>query len=217
MITATQHEYYALKKNGHNIIPIILLDRSNGGDMVLSNKTIAEIQKANKVEAYLEIDSINAEVIESFLKYYAIDTNKIEFINKDQAQLQDLQNDPSKTLIIVSYSPYDIKLKKNGFKVIASTRDANSIFVIDAIFTDAKIAKKEHQRLVKLKTIIDRSIEEMNRDTKASYLLVKDFLENLSYNEYLESLKLIKWISKPSQKLLEAIKPMGFNKNDLII
>jgi len=216
MITATQHEYYALQNSGHNIIPIILLDRSNGGDMVLSNKSINELQKADKIHAYLEIDSINAEVIEDFLKYYKLDKNKIEFINKDQSQIQDLRSNHQDTMIIVTYSPYDIQLKKHGFHVVASTQDMRSIMVIDAIYTSKKIYQTQKNRLKDLKNIIDKSIQELTSDTKTSYKLVKSYLGDISYNEYIDSLKLIKWINNPSQKLLERIKPMGYEKSQLI-
>jgi len=216
MITATQHEYYSLRETEHNIVPIILLDRSNGGDMILSNKTIPEIQKAKKIYAYLEIDSINAEVLEDFMHYYKLDKDKIEFINKDQAQMLDLQNNPKHTLLIVSYSPYDITLKKHGFHTVASTKDMRSIIVIDALFTDKKILQTEKKRLRKLKKIIDRSIQEIQADTKGSFIIVKAFLGDIGYNDYLESLKLIKWINNPSEKLLKRIKPMGFDKNILI-
>ena len=216
MITATQHEYYSLKNTGHKLIPIILLDRSNGGDMILSNKSLTEIQKAKQIHAYLEIDSINAEVIEDFIKYYKLDKNKIEFINKDQAQMQDLKNNPEKTFLIVTYSPYDIELKKHGFHVVASTKEMRSILVIDAIYANQKIVKDQMKRLQDLKNIIDRSIDEIENDTKSSYKFVKSFLGDISYNEYIESLKLIKWINKPSDHLLERIKPMGYDKNKLI-
>ena len=216
IITATQHEYYSLQKSGHDIVPIILLDRSNGGDMVLSNKTLSEIKKAQKIHAYLEIDSINAEVIEDFIKYYDLNKENIDFINKDQAQMQDLQNNPHETILIVTYSPYDVTLKKHGFKVVASTQDLGSILVIDAIYTDERLLQSESRRLKELKNIIDKSLDEIHNDTKNSYKLVKNFLGDISYNDYLESLKLIKWINKPSPELLERIKPMGYDKNKLI-
>jgi len=216
MLTATQHEYYSLKNTGHDLIPIILLDRSNGGDMVLSNKNITQIKKAKKIYTYLEIDSINAEIIEDFIKFHQLDKKNMEFINKDQAQIQDLRASKNKTLLVVTYSPYDITLKKHGFHVVASTKNMHSILVIDALYAKNKLLKTHKKRLQDLKNIIDISITEIQNNPHSSYKLVKSFLGDISYNEYVESLKLISWINKPSHKLLERIKSMGYDENRLI-
>jgi len=217
MVTTTQHEYYSLKNSGKSITPVILIDRSNGGDMVLSNKTPQELQKADKIYAYLEIDSINAEVLKDFLKHYNLNKDKIKFINKDQAQIEDLKADNSKNIIIVTYIPYNIKLLKNGFHEVASTKDLDTIIVIDALCANKKIISQNQKRLHALKKIIDRSIDELMHDKKDSYKLVKTYLGEMSYDDYIESLKLIKWINKPSQKLLNRIEPMGYDPKQLIL
>jgi len=216
LVTTTQHEYYSLKQSNHNIVPIILFDRSYGGDMILSNKSIETIKKAKKIYAYLEIDSINSEILKDFIRYYHLDSNKIVFINKDQAQIEDLQPNKEKDILIVTYVPYSITLLKKGFQKLASTRDTNKIIVIDALCSSKKILQQEHKRLQKLKRVIDRSVNELQNNTRVSYQLVKNYLGNISYKEYTDSLQLIKWINKPSEKLLKRIEPMGYKKEDLI-
>lgn len=216
IVTTTQHEYYSLKNSGHDIVPIILLDRSNGGDIVLSNKNIHELQKAQKIYAYLEIDSINAEVLKDFINHYNIDGNKIEFINKDQAQIEDLKALKNENMLIVTYVPYNLKLQKNGFKQVASTKDMSTIIVIDALCSDKKTFQNQKNRLKELKHVIDRSVNELMADKRASYELVKNYLGNMSYGDYIDSLELIKWINKPSPELLKRIEPMGYNKEQLL-
>ena len=216
MVTTTQHEYYALEKMDHNIVPIILLDRSYGGDMVLSNRTISQLKKAKKIDAYLEIDSINAEILKDFMKYNHLQANKITFIDKDQGKIADLKPNKNKNMLIVTYSPYNIQLETNGFKELASTKNMNQIKVIDALCTNKNIIANNKQRLKKLKAIIDKSIREIQVDPKSSYDLVKPYLNNISFGEYVDSLNLIKWINKPSKKLLHAIEPMGYKQKQLI-
>ena len=216
MLTTTQHEYYSLKNSGHDIVPVILFDRSNGGDMVLSNKSIDELQKAPKIYAYLEIDSINAEVLKDFIKHYNLDENKIEFINKDQAQIEDLKALKNENMLIVTYVPYNLKLQKNGFKQMASTQDMSTIIVVDALCSNKSILQNQKKRLKELKHVIDRSINELTADKRASYELVKNYLGNMSYGDYIDSLELIKWINKPSPELLKRIEPMGYNKEQLL-
>jgi len=215
MVTTTQHEYYSFKKD-FDLVPVILLDRSNGGDMILSNRTIKELQEADKIIAYLEIDSINAEILKDFIKLYNIPLEKLHMINRDQAQIEDLQPQDDKAVLIVTYVPYNITLEKKGFKVIASTRDINSIIVIDALCCSKTIFNQRHPHLKKLKEIIDRSVNELMNDKKSSYLLVKKYLGDLSYKEYLESLQTITWINKPSKELLDRIEPLGYERRYIL-
>ncbi len=216
MVTTTQHEYYSLKNMGHNITPIILLDRSNGGDMVLSNKSVTQLQNAKKIYAYLEIDSINAEILTDFIKHYKIDKNKITFINQDQAQIESLKPNKTKNILITTYVPYNLKLQSNGFREVASTKHMDTIMVIDALCANKNTITNNSSRLKALKVIIDKSIQEIQTDKRGSYELVKSYLNNMSYGEYVDSLQLIKWINKPSKKLLEHIEPMGYKEKDLL-
>jgi len=216
LISATQHEYFALKKSEHGIVPIILFDRSNGGDMIFSNKTVNELKKEKQIYAYLEIDSINAEILTDFLSKYGLNQKKIKFIDKDQSQIEDLKPAKTQAMLIATYVPYNIMLKKNGFEELASTRNLDTIIVVDALYVSKKILNREKNRLQKLKGIIDKSIAEIKKNKKASYKLVNKYLGNISFSDYLASLKLIQWANKPSDIFLERIKPMGYDKKYLI-
>ncbi|MEN4052497.1 MULTISPECIES: ABC transporter substrate-binding protein [Sulfurimonas] len=216
LVTTTLHEYHMLKNSGHAIVPIILLDRSNGGDMILSNRTIDELVNAKQIYAYLEIDSINAEILEDFLQHYKIDQNKIKYINKDQAQIEDLKPQKDKNILIVTYVPYNLSLEKKGFKEIASTKDMETIVVIDSLCSNQATIDIYQRRLQELKQIIDRSIHEIEANKQLSYEITKGYLGNISYDEYVNSFKLIEWINNPSKKLLKRIKPMDYDEKQLI-
>ncbi|WP_457748643.1 hypothetical protein [Sulfurimonas sp.] len=216
MVTTTQHEYNALKKSTHDIVPIILIDRSNGGDMILANKSLQELKKANKIYTYLEVDSINNELLQDFIKHNNIDKNKIIYINKDQKQIQDVRNEKNKTILIVTYSPYDISLKKKGFKELASTKEIQSLIVVDSLCAKNTLIQNDRQRLIALKKVIDQAIDTIQQDPRASYEKVKKYLSNMSYNDYMTSLHLIKWINKPSAELLDYIQRYGYSKENII-
>jgi len=216
MVTTTQHECNYLKKSTHDITAVILIDRSNGGDMILSNRSLQQLSQAHKIYAYLEIDSINQELLTQFMKNNNIDTSKMVYIDKDQREIQELQNNREKNILIVTYNPYDIILREKGFQEIASTKDVNTLIVIDALCATNKTIKTDKKRVISLKKIIDKAIESIQKDPKASYLLVRKHLENISYSEYINSLQLIKWINKPSKKLLKQIEKYGYNKENII-
>ena len=216
MIASTQHEYFALKEIGENIVPFTLLDRSNGGDIVLSNKSIDELKNADKIFAYLEIDSINIDIIKDFIKHHKLDMNKIEFLNTDQVQIAELKTNKNKTMLIVTYVPYNYNLEASGFIQLASTKDLNQIIVIDGILVNKKILMENKDKLQKFKSIIDRSINEITKNKQASYKLVKKYLDNMPYNEYEESFTLIKWENKPSKEILSKLNDIKYESKYLL-
>ncbi len=216
MVTTTQHEYYTLKQMFKTLVPVILLDKSNGGDMILSNKTIEELKKSDKIYVYLEVDSINREMIETFTNINHMDKKKFVFINGDQAQLQSEDYDLSKPIILATYAPYNNFYLKRGFHEIASTRDLDDIVVIDALCTTKEFLNINISRLEKFKKIIDQSIIEIEGDKKGSYKLIKRYLNDISYREYVNSLKSIKWINNPEEELLDKIDKLGYKKEYII-
>ena len=216
MVTTTQHEYHSLQTSTHDIAPVILMDRSNGGDMVLANKSTDELKKSAKIYAYLEVDSINQEILINFITHNNIDKNKIIFINKDQRQIQNIKNDTTKDILIVTYNPYNITLEKKGFQEVASTKNINSIIVIDALCARDKIIKTDKQRLIQLKKVLDDAIDKIEQDPQTSHKIVAKYLSNISYNDYIDSLKQIKWINKPSKEFLDYIEQYGYTKDTII-
>ena len=220
MVTTTQHEYNALEIAMHDIVPVILLDRSNGGDMVLSNKSMQALQKSKKIYAYLEIDSINQEILKDFIKKNDLDSSKFIFVNKDQEQIQsiDFQKQLKKgdSIVIVTYVPYNAPLIKKGFHELASTKNIDSIVVIDALCAKHKLLQTQEERLKKLKQIIDDSIQEINDNPRETYKVTAKYLSNISYQEYLLALKNIKWINKPSNDLLDFISQYHYDKRYII-
>jgi len=215
LLTATQHETNVLKKLFPTIIPIILIDRSNGGDMILSNQTIDELTKAEKIDVYLEIDSINSELIKDFITKYKLDPKKMNFINKDQSQIADLPYSKN-PILIVTYTPYNLLLMKKGYREIASTKDINTLLVVDAICTTKETLEKNREQLIALKRIIDKSIEEIRQSPKDAYETTKIYLNNISYQEFQDSMNMIQWINHPSNKLLHKLQEIHYIEENII-
>ena len=217
MVTTTQHEYYLLKEVFKTLVPVILIDRSYGGDMILSNKTLEEI-KANKkkIYVYLEIDSINSELINMFLKQHSIDKSRIVYIDGDQAELQDTKNEADKNQIIVTYTPYDLTFLKRGFKPLATTKNIKNLIVIDSICTTKEFLDKNLVKIKALNDVINRSIEEIKKNPKEVYELTKSYLNNISYKDFLNSLDGIKWINHPTEELLDRLKTIDYKRKYLV-
>ena len=119
-------------------------------------------------------------------------------------------------MLIVTYSPYSIELRKKGFKKLCSTRNDNSLLIIDALYIKKSLYPKEKERLNKLKILIDKAIDEIKNNPKKVYKYVKVYLDNISYEDFLDSLKLIKWINKNRTKDLDKkFKSLGFGETIL--
>lgn len=215
----TQYEYDLLKEENPSLKPIMMFDRSNGGDIIMTNRSIKELQNTRKkIDTYLEMDSINYTLLQDFLSKYSIESSQINYINLDQNQIALLEaKKTSKPTIIVTYIPYNNSLKKNGYKEIASTKDELTLLVVDAMFTTSKTFHKHEKQFIELKKLIDKSIVVLKNDPKEFYETIKPYMLDISYSEFKDSLNDIIWINKKlSKKLKKRMSDANFPIRDLI-
>ncbi|MCD6258526.1 MAG: hypothetical protein J7J31_02870 [Helicobacteraceae bacterium] len=194
----TQYEYNILVNEDPTLKPVILFDRSHGGDVILGNKTLDEyIQTDEVINVYLEMDSINSTLLQDFLKFHKLRNKEIHYINQDQLHIASLKNDTlEKPTLIITYTPYNIQLRKNGFHELASTKDGLELFVADALFTNEKTFHIHKEKFVQLKKFIDQAITVLEEDPQEFYLTVKPYLLEVNFNEFQNSLGDIIWINK---------------------
>ncbi|MEO1927396.1 MAG: hypothetical protein ABGX26_01730 [Nautiliaceae bacterium] len=208
-LAATQYEYSKLK---NSVYPVLLLDRSYGGDMILSNKSLKEIKQSKNILVYLEIDSVNYLLLKTFARKYNINFKKFRFVNDDQQQITKEKFDLRKPILIVTYSPYDVCFYKKGFKVISSSKD-DGLLIIDALFVAKNLKKSRFERL---KFYIDKAVEIVKKNPKKVYETVRNYYPNYSYEDFLFAIKKIKWVNHPSSRLLDLLKKDNFPVQGLI-
>ncbi len=193
--TATQYEYFNFKNREH-LKPYFLIDRSNGADTILSNKTIEELKRSNeKIKCYFELNSVNMDIFKAFIAQYGFDENRFELQNSDQGAVTTLKAD-SNPVIIISYEPYVSSIKNNGFKKISSTRELTGIQVIDAIFLDERIVEHNEEEVKRLKEVFTKAAQRLKQNPKEFYETVKGYLENQTYEQFIASLDGIEWINE---------------------
>lgn len=215
----TQYELSVLKKQRPSLVPVMLFDRSKGGDIIMSNHSIKELQEEKgKIDAYLEMDSVNFTLLNDFIHQYKIDEDRINYINRDQTEIATLKNsEPERLVLIVTYIPYDTKLMKSGFKEILSTKNGFSLLVVDALFTRREELNFHKEQFTALKRLTDDAIEALQKDPKEFYETIKPYMDGLSYKEFTESLADIEWINKGLSKELEQrLRKASFPTKDLI-
>lgn len=217
--TGTQYEFFQSYQNDHSLMPVMMFDRSNGGDMVMSNRSIEQLKNTQQtIQAYLEMDSVNRVLLNDFLQQQGLTLKSINFHNSDQAKISTLENSPkAPPIIIVTYIPYNLTLQKQGFRNLVSTRDNPNLLVIDALYTSQQVFKAHKQQFIELKKIIDDSITAIEADPKEYYQQVKGFLDDPGYQQFMESLDDIAWINR---SLDEGVKDhlirSGFPVRDII-
>ncbi len=185
--------------------PVILLDRSRGGDMILSSVSLDRLRRESRpIPVYMEIDSVNRLMFEDFRKKYDFPASKFHLVNQSQSSLS-LMKPGKKPILLVSYEPFATNLKRNGFQVLASTRDTD-LLVLDAIFVNEKVFLENREDFVRLKKEIDSSLEELKQNPRAFYDTVSLYLEGQSYEEFLRSIKMLEWLNgKPGPELRESL------------
>ncbi|MCT7499538.1 substrate-binding domain-containing protein [Aliarcobacter cryaerophilus] len=213
----TQYEYEEAFKRDNQVVPIMLLNKSDGGDVVMSSLTLEEIKKEDKqIDVFLELSSVNSSVFDDFITKHNIKNKNFNYVNKDQsfiAQQKEFKN----PTIVISYNPYNITLEKNGLKTLETTKDNIEILIVDAMFTTNDILIKYKDELKELKKIIDIAIDDLEKDEKAYYDLIKDYLYDTSFEEFQQSLSNIKWINKNiDQNILDSLKEHNFPTKELL-
>lgn len=213
----TQFEYGVLSNEMDSLKPIMMFDRSNGGDIVMGNISIEELQNtASHIDAYLELDSVNNTLLKDFISKYKLEDKNINYINKDQTQIKQL-NASTKPTIVVTYIPYNLALEKQGFKELASTKGSLDLVVIDAMFTRTEIFNKHIKQFTELKKLVDKSVDIIQKDPKEVYETVKPYILDMSYEDFKHSLSDIIWINKDiSNELKERLNETDFPIRDLM-
>jgi len=83
---ATQYEYSLLNRN--DVYAIMLFDKSNGADMIMINFPFNKTdQYKNKIDAFMEVNSVNYLLFEYFIKSNNLSKNIFNIHNLDQGQI----------------------------------------------------------------------------------------------------------------------------------
>jgi NitT/TauT family transport system substrate-binding protein len=213
--TGTQYEFAEMRKKASGLEPTILLDRSLGGDVIMGNRDIKTLQKAQKINVYLEIDSVNKVLLDSFRELYDINPSVLHFINKDPDDSSMLAMNDEPTLII-TYKPYDILLKKSGYEVLDTTKNV-SLFVMDALYTDLKIRKEYAEELAVLNQLIAKALDHLKKDPEEYFSAIRVFFKYKDQSTFLKALESIQWIyDDRSLKLMKQLEAHHIPTNNIL-
>lgn len=219
IVTGTVHEYHRLKQKHHDLIPIIIHDRSYGGDLILSNKTLLEIRESKqKIDLYLEHDTVNEEMLNYFLADNNFSIEQFSVYNRSQNEIAKLITSLSgKAVIAITYSPYDTALKKRGFFEIGSSKN-DTYLIVDGFYASHEVAVAHAAQTKALRDAFTRGVGAYNQNPKAFYKTVKPYLGTISYEEFTQMIQNIQWTDeyKLNAKMLQQLKKSHFPTEELI-
>ena len=192
MVCGTQYEIQQMQNTQSELGSIILLDRSYGGDFVLSNRSVDELKLEQKIDVYLEVESVNSFLLEYFMNKHALKSSQMNMIDSSQALNARLSMKKDAT-IIVTYDPYNIKLMKRGYKEVGSTKDSE-LLVIDALYAPSKTEKIFYKEIGRLNRLIYKSLEVLKSNPKKYFEVINSYYGYDNYTAFEEATKLIEWI-----------------------
>lgn len=193
----TQYEYGVMSQDMPDLLPVMMFNRSNGGDVVLGNLALEDYQLAEHIDVYMEIDSINQLVLADFTEISGLDRSRFRLINADPTitSLLDTSQLDAPTLI-VSYNPYDIILHRQGFQELASTADNLDLLVVDAMYTRAATLARHSAQFQALKEMVDRALLAIDEDPMAVFAAIQPYMQDLSAEEFVNALSNVEWLHK---------------------
>lgn len=217
--TATQAEALAVR-NMSDATPVILIDRSYGADAVVSSLSDQELDKKHnaRIDVFYEKGTVNDTLLEylnrkSFMRHNG---NKIILHNYNQDEIWKYDMSGLNS-IIITYDPYVTNFSKKGYHQLINSRD-DGIFIYDALYVKQASAEKYRKNLIVLNTAIKTSIKVLKEHPRQFYNTIKNYLRGQSYEEFMHSISMIKWIdgTKDSHYIIDDMNRLGMNTKELI-
>ncbi|BCD61014.1 NitT/TauT family transport system substrate-binding protein [Nitratiruptor sp. YY08-14] len=207
---ATQFELLSQKELKNMYKPCFFVDISYGADKILSNVPLQQLYKLHDIDAYLEVSSVNQALLEAFVREHNL-TLHLELIDGVQdGFIKEKFNRPS---LVVTYEPYATILKKKGFIEVASSKTLHTVKIIDLFFSN--LDKKYTEFIFRQ---FERAVSVLKKNPRKFYKVVKPYMDDgVTYQDFLASLKEVKWILHPSRELVEYIQRQGFDTKSLLL
>jgi NitT/TauT family transport system substrate-binding protein len=191
--TATQYEWLQFATR-ERIKPVFLIDRSDGADVILSNRTLGELRTSGMpVKVYLERGSMNEDFFNAFVEAYRLEGVGFDRVDASQKNIAAMEMEDGAALI-VSYAPYVSEIIKKGYRPVASTRTMKNFYVVDALFVDENVLRGREKAFVRLKELFALGVERFRKDPQEYYETIRGYLEGQSYGEFMASMQQIEWL-----------------------
>lgn len=201
----TQAEAMYANLVGEDAVPVVLVDRSRGADVVLSNRaSVRDIAAGGLVEVFLEMGSINQTLFREFVALHGLESLDYHPNNLSQPSIALMQPAKNETQLIVTYEPYATMLEHAGFHQLASTAQVD-LLVLDALYVRPAVAERHAATLKELAGQIAAALDVLRENPREFYRTVKPYLGGQSYEEFAATLREVEWLTGPVSPEFTAI------------
>lgn len=185
---ATTNDIAVKLQEQYQVMPVMVSDRSNGGDKVLSNISLEKIKamKSN-IDVFLELDSVNHLVFDGFVQYYDLNRSHYTLYNMNQSLLGEMEMSDKPTLLI-TYEPFSTMLIKQGYQEIASSK-LSTINIFDLLMVKESVYQNNQDSFKQLRELVYKAIQHLENDPYEFYQTVQHYLERQSFEEFLKALE----------------------------
>ena len=203
-----------------SLVPVLLFDRSCGGDMIMANFTEEDLSKDSEpVYLYYKPDTVSDILLESFKNrpFFRKVMSRLQYVSINQAEINPEKLTSGK-YIVITFSPYDAALSKKGFRTILSSKDAE-IPIIDALFVTSGKTKAHRDDFRKIKAGMSEGLKALNKDPEGFYRYMKNYTEGQSFSEFMTSINTIQWLigMEDTPEANDFMKAAGLRPGELCV
>lgn len=217
--TGTQAE--ASRAKNRDLYPVVLFDISYGADNVVSTMSQAELKNSGdrEITVYYEMNTVNEIMLKYLYEHGYLKENSgkviLKNMNQDQMANMDFGDTDS---VIITYDPYTSKYMKDGLNLIVSSRHED-ILIMDALFLKKDMINRYKKDIKILRDSSRQALRVLNENPEKFYGVIKDYLKDQRYNEFIESTHGIKWImeEKGDSKVILMMKNHNIPTSELLL
>lgn len=195
----TLDETLQIISEGIDVDIILVMDISNGGDVILANKNIQSIKDLSGKTIAVESRAVGAYILKRALQLNAMDFNNVKIISTNTIE-QAESFTSGKIVAAVTFDPYRTRLLKSGKKkIFNSTQISNEI--IDVLVVRKDYSQKYSAPIQYLINAWFKTLEyQKNNPVKSAEYSLKRY--NTTSANYINNLKLLKFSSKEENLIL---------------
>lgn len=200
-MTSTAIEAVQVTHLGGKPLKVVAIpDYSNGGDVIVASKTIADIKSLAGKRVGAEVSSLGIYLLSRALNKYGLNLADIELINLEQADGQSLL-EADQIDAFVTYPPFSINVLKNEKFHTVFTSAEIPYEIIDVVSLSEEALAKDPGLGNKLRKAWQLAMEYMNNHRQEAYRLMAK-RQSISVAEFEDALGGLILLDRPEQEKL---------------
>jgi NitT/TauT family transport system substrate-binding protein len=195
----TLDETLQIIADGIDVNIVLIMDVSNGGDVILANQDIQSISDLRDQPVAVESTAVGAYVLTRALQLHDMETSDVHIVSVNALE-QASSFDKGTVVAAVSFDPYRTQLMKAGKKqIFDSTMIPDEIF--DVLIVRKDYAARHPQTVHQLVKAWFRALEyQQKQPIKSAGYSLSRF--DTTTADYLDGLKLLKFSSRQTNRIL---------------